>query len=142
MTSAFKSVVDSTYDSIEGYRHAIEKVDDPQIKSVLEERLERREATLTRLNAELVRQGEDLITKGTATGTLHQLWLEVASLIEGGDRSAIERVKEGEAYLGAKYRKALESDSLDPDEASTLRDVLPEVEEGERFASLAEMAYE
>ena len=49
------------------------------------------------MNAELQRQGEELVTKGTLTGEAHQMWQSVTAAFENNDEAAAERV-EGEAH--------------------------------------------
>ena len=71
-STVFKSLTDTTFDSVEGYRQAAEKADSPQLKQALTHRLQQREQTLSQMSAELQRQGDDLVTKGTLTGEAHQ----------------------------------------------------------------------
>jgi hypothetical protein len=81
-TTVFKSLVDTTFDSVEGYRKAGEKAHSPALKSALAERLGKRQQTLATLNAELQRQGDELVTKGTVTGAAHRLWTDITDLFE------------------------------------------------------------
>ena len=67
-TTTFKSLTDTTFDSVEGYRQAAEKADSPQLKQALAARGQQREQTLQQMNAELERQGDELVTKGTLSG--------------------------------------------------------------------------
>ena len=138
MSSILKTLTDTTYDSIEGYRKAAEKADSPQLKRALGERRERREGTLATLNAELQRRGDELVTKGTMTGELHQLWLGITDLFENGDEAAAERVEEGEDYLKGKFESALEDDDLDPQERTVIQQCYAEICEGERFGDTVE----
>ena len=140
-TTTFKSLTDTTFDSVEGYRQAMEKAEHPQLKQALQERLQQREQTLSQMNAELQRQGDELVTKGTLTGEAHQLWASITDLFESGDEVAAERVEEGEDYLKGKFESALDDDDLAPEERTIVQQCYSEICEGERFGDMiAEMA--
>ncbi|RVQ67835.1 PA2169 family four-helix-bundle protein [Croceicoccus ponticola] len=142
MTTLLKTLTDTTYDSIEGYRKAAEKADSPQLKQALNQRLQQREQTLATLNAELQRSGEELVTKGTLMGDAHRLWLSIADTFENGDEAAAERVEEGEDYLKAKFQSALDADDLAPQERAVIQQCYAEICEGERFADTISQQYD
>ena len=137
-TSTFKSLTDTTFDSVEGYRQAIDKVNNPQLQQALQSRLNQREQTLSQMNAELQRQGDELVTKGTMTGEAHQMWASITSLFENNDESAAERVEEGEDYLKGKFESALKDDDLDSQERVIVEQCYAEICEGERFGDIIE----
>lgn len=142
MTKLLKTLTDTTFDSIEGYRKAAEKADSPQLKQALNERLQKREQTLATLNAALQQNGEELVTKGTMTGDLHRMWLTVADAFEKGDEAAAERVEEGEDYLKAKFEAALKEDGLEAQERTVIQQVYAEICEGERFGDSIAKQYD
>ena len=141
-STVFKSLTDTTFDSIEGYRQAAEKADSPQLKQALAHRLQQREQTLSQMNAELQRQGDDLVTKGTLTGEAHQLWQSITSAFESNDEAAAERVEEGEDYIKGKFESALESDQLEAQERTIVQQCYSEICEGERFGDMIEKQYD
>ncbi|MEO5707845.1 MAG: PA2169 family four-helix-bundle protein [Alteraurantiacibacter sp.] len=140
-TTTLETLIDTTYDSVDGYRKAAEKADSPDLREILLQRAERRQQTLDRLNEELVRQGRSLVTQGTATGALHRLWLTITDLFESGDKAAINRVEEGEDYLAEKFEAALAMDNLDPQGRTVINSALAEVREGERLADALERQF-
>ncbi|WP_265563999.1 ferritin-like domain-containing protein [Sphingomicrobium arenosum] len=140
--SILKTLTDTTFDSVEGYRRAADKANSPALKAILTEQATKREALVTRMNAELERRGEPLVTKGTAAGKMHQLWVEVTNLFENGDEAATERVEEGEDYLAAKFEEALKMDDLDIDCRPIIEAAYREVKEGERLADMLEKQYD
>ena len=140
-STTFKSLTDTTFDSVEGYRQAIDKANHPQLKQALEQRCQQRQQTLETMNSELQRQGDELVTKGTVSGEVHQLWTSITSVFEDGDEVAAERVEEGEDYLKGKFESALESDNLEAQERSIVQQCYNEICEGERFGDMvAQMA--
>ncbi|KPF63549.1 ferritin-like domain-containing protein [Porphyrobacter sp. AAP60] len=132
-TAALETLIDTTYDSVEGYRKAGETAKSPELKRILSEQAAKRQKTLDKLNAELTRLGGNLVTKGTATGGLHRLWMDLTDLFASGDKVAVERVEEGEDYLAKKFEQALEATDLDPTTRSVVQSALSEIREGERM---------
>ncbi|AWW75668.1 hypothetical protein CD351_14630 [Erythrobacter sp. KY5] len=141
-STVFKSLTDTTFDSVEGYRQAHEKADSPQLKQALQKRCSERENTLRQMNAELERQGDELVTKGTLTGEAHQMWQSITSAFEDNDEAAAERVEEGEDYIKNKFEEALQSDQLEASERSVVQQVFNEICEGERFGDLIAKQYD
>ena len=141
-TTALETLIDTTYDSVEGYRKASETAKSPELKRILSDQAAKRQKTLDALNAELTRLGGNLVTKGTATGGLHRLWLDLTNLFESGDKAAVERVEEGEDYLAGKFEEALKATDLDPTTRSVIQTALGEVREGERLTDRLEEQYD
>ena len=141
-TSTFKSLTDTTFDSVEGYRQAAEKADSPQLKQALQQRCQQREQTLNQMNAELQRQGDELVTKGTITGEAHQMWASITSAFENNDEAAAERVEEGEDYIKGKFESALNDDDLDLQERAIVQQCYAEICEGERFGDMIERQFD
>ena len=141
-TTVFKSLTDTTFDSVEGYRQAGEKADNPQLKQALQQRCSQRENTLRQMNAELERQGDELVTKGTMTGEAHQMWQSITSLFESDDEAAAERVEEGEDYIKSKFQEAIDGNQLEASELAVVQQVYNEICEGERFGDMIEKQYD
>ncbi|MEN3971853.1 PA2169 family four-helix-bundle protein [Sphingomicrobium sp. XHP0235] len=142
MATILKTLTDTTFDSVEGYKRAAEKAESPQLKQVLNEQATKRQALVAKMNAELERRGEELVTKGTTAGKLHQLWVEASNLFENGDEAATERAEEGEDYLAKKFEEALKKDDLDPQERMLIEAGYAEVKEGERLTDMLEKQYD
>ena len=141
-STTFKSLTDTTFDSVEGYRKAAEKADSPQLQQALNQRLQQREQTLRQMNAELERQGDELVTKGTMTGEAHQMFASISDMFESGDEAAAERVEEGEDYIKNKFQEAIESDQLEAQERAVVEQCYNEICEGEQFGDMIEKQYD
>ena len=137
-STVFKSLVDTTFDSVEGYRTAAEKADSTQLKQQLEQRAQKREQTLQQMNAELQRQGDELVTKGTLAGEAHQMFASIADAFGDGDTNAANRIEEGEGYLKNKFSEALQSDQLEASERQVVEQAYNEINEGEQFSDRME----
>ena len=141
-SSTFKSLTDTTFDSVEGYRQAAEKADSAQLTQALNQRLQQREATLRQMNAELERQGDELVTKGTVTGEVHQMWQSITSMFGNSDDNVAERIEEGEDYIKNKFQEALDSDQLEGQERAVVQQCYNEICEGEQFGDMIEKQYD
>lgn len=140
--SVLKTLTDTAFDSVEGYRKAADIADSPQLKQALQQRLQQREQTVSQMNAEIERQGGELVTKGTLTGEAHQLWQSITNAFESGDEAAAERVEEGEDYLKGKFESALEDDNLDVQSRSVIQQCYAEICEGEQFGDMIERQFD
>ncbi len=140
--SVLKTLTDTAFDSVEGYRQAAEKANNPQLKQALERRRVEREKTVSKLNAEIERQGGELVTKGTMTGAAHRTWMSIADAFESGDEAAAERVEEGEDYLKGKFKSALDDDDLDPQSRTVIQQCYAEISEGERFGDMIDKQFD
>ncbi|ABC62887.1 ferritin-like domain-containing protein [Erythrobacter litoralis] len=139
-STTFKSLTDTTFDSVEGYRQAADNANSPQLKQALQQRCEARRQTLEQMNAELQRQGDELVTKGTLSGEAHQMWASITSAFGDNDEAAAERVEEGEDYLKEKFQSAIESGNLEPQEQQIVQQCYAEISQGERFGdTIAQM---
>ena len=141
-STTFKSLTGTTFDSVEGYRKAAEKADSPQLKQALNQRLQQREQTLRQMNAELERQGDELVTKGTMAGEAHQMFASISDMFESGDEAAAERVEEGEDYIKNKFQEAIESNQLEAQERAVVERCYNEICEGEQFGDMIEKQYD
>jgi len=138
--TVLETLIDTVYDSIEGYRRAAETADNRGLKTVFSNQIDRRRRTLEMLNQELGRLGGQVLTKGTMTGALHQLWLKIADAFENGDEAAIDRVQEGEEYLAGKFEAALDHTDLEPQTRAVIEQALSEFREGESLANQLDSA--
>ena len=130
---ALKSLADTTYDSVKGYRMAAEKANAPQLKQALAQCAQQREQTLGQLNAELTRQGCEQ-ADGTVLGSAHQMFASVVGAFENGDENAVERVEEGEDYLAKKFQSTLDDDDLDPQGRQVVQTAYQDIQAGERMS--------
>ncbi len=137
-STTFKSLTDTTFDSVEGYKNAAEKANSQQLKQALNQRCQQREQTLSQMNSQLRQQGDELVTKGTASGEAHQLWASITSAFQDDDKAAAKRVEEGEDYIAKKFSEALESDQLEAQERTVVQQCYDEICQGERFGDMIE----
>lgn len=133
-STVLRTLIDTVQDSIKGYRQSADAAQSPDIRALFDNRIERREMTLDRLNAELTRLGGEMDHDGSTAGALHRVWTRITAMLDSGDEAVVDRVEEGESYLADKFETALEDDSLDPQARQVIESGLREIREGERLA--------
>ncbi|MHA7818793.1 MAG: PA2169 family four-helix-bundle protein [Erythrobacter sp.] len=136
-----KSLTQTTYDSVEGYRKAVDKAESTALKRALERRLNSREQTLATLNSLLATNGEDRIATTSMSASAHQTFMTIADAFENGDEAAVERVEEGEDYIAGQFRDALNDNKLESSVRTVIEQAAQEVCEGERFSDMLEEQY-
>lgn len=139
--STLKSLTQTTYDSVEGYRKAIDKAESPALKGAFERRLNARRDTLTMLNTSLEANGEARIESASISGQAHQAFMSIADAFENGNEAAVERVEEGEDYIAGQFRDALKDNDMDPQVRTVIEQASREVCAGERFSDMLEKQY-
>ncbi|UAB79188.1 PA2169 family four-helix-bundle protein [Erythrobacter sp. SCSIO 43205] len=136
-----KSLTQTTYDSVEGYRLAHEKTDNRALRNAFERRMDQRRQTLEMLNNALAKNGETPITTTSVAGDTHQTFLTIVDSLTDGDDAAIKRVDEGEEYLAGKFREAMERDDLDASARMVIEKASQDVLAGDRFSTMLEEQY-
>ena len=138
MSTKLTTLGQYVYDSIEGYRSAHERAEDPALKAAFASRIDRRETTLSRINQALTGMGEDRITEGSTAGTFHDMWGKVLSAIGGNDQAVVSHVEEGEDFLKEQFEDALKDENVSHRERDVISACLTEISEGEYFADQLE----
>jgi uncharacterized protein (TIGR02284 family) len=136
-----KSLTQSTYDSVEGYRKAAEAADSPELKRALRNRADQRTQSLNVLNDQLASAGEEPVSTVSTSGSGHQLWMQISNAFRDGDANAASRVEEGEDRLLDEYREALDDDEFDPSTRRVIENVYAEIKSGERFGDMLKKQY-
>lgn len=136
-----KSLTQTTFDSLEGYRKAIETAESPELKRALRRRADQRTQTLNTLNIELGTRGEKQITEVSTSGSGHQLWMKLTSAFMNGDKNAVSRIEEGEDYLAEQFRDALNDSDLDVATRTVIENAYNEIRTGEKFSDMLEEQY-
>ena len=109
------NLIETLKDGQEGFKRAAESVSNPQLKSLFRDYSDQRSRFATALQSEARRHGEtDPETSSSATGAVHRGWINLKSVITGGDEHAIlAECERGEDSAVEQYKKALE-DGLTP----------------------------
>jgi uncharacterized protein (TIGR02284 family) len=113
--TVLNNLIETLKDGQEGFKQAADGVNDPKLKSLFRDYSEQRSRFATALQSEARRHGEtEPETSSSATGALHRGWMNLKSIITGGDEHAIlAECERGEDSAVEEYKKALD-DGLSP----------------------------
>jgi uncharacterized protein (TIGR02284 family) len=107
------SLIQTTLDSANGYRHAAESIDRSDCKTVFAERASRREHLAQELRQEVRTFGGEPETDQSMLGKAHNRFTELKSAVTGdSDKAVVDEVERGEDVIKAKFEKALQEDDL------------------------------
>ena len=136
-----ESLTTTALDSVRGYELAAEKATDPQLVSLLKDRASRRRQTVDKLNFEISRLGGERQTETSVTGDLHRKWVDITNIFANDNAAAASAVEEGEDYIAAKFKEAIQDGDWSPEALGTLGDAYREIQEGERLSDRIERMY-
>ncbi|MGZ3275722.1 MAG: ferritin-like domain-containing protein [Caulobacteraceae bacterium] len=109
------SLIETTLDSVNGYRKAAEDVRAPELRSLFEQKAGRRAQISTELQGEVRSFGGDPKTDQSTLGALHNKFVDLKSGITGGsDKAVVDEVERGEDFIKAKFEKATDDGDLPP----------------------------
>ncbi|MDQ3072814.1 MAG: PA2169 family four-helix-bundle protein [Bacteroidota bacterium] len=95
-------------DGQHGYKTAAEDVDNNQLKSTFQNFAQQREQFVSELKNEVRNLGGDPDKHGSATGALHRTWIDIKSVVAGGDAKAIlAECDRGDSAAEKAYDEAL-----------------------------------
>lgn len=115
------SLIETTLDSVNGYRKAAEDVRDPELRSMFQQKASCRATISTELQGEVRSFGGDPKTDQSTLGAMHNKFVDVKSSITGGnDKAVVNEVERGEDFIKAKFEKATD----DGDLPSTARELI------------------
>ncbi|MEC5291153.1 PA2169 family four-helix-bundle protein [Aurantimonas sp. C2-6-R+9] len=140
--STIETLTDTAVDSALGYETAAEKAKNPGLKQTLHEQAAKRRETVRMLNDEIVRLGGNRHENGSTMGAAHRAFTSLADAFQDSNKSAAERVEEGEDYIAKKFREALEHAELTPETRSVVERAHAEISAGERLADRLEKQFD
>jgi uncharacterized protein (TIGR02284 family) len=106
-------LIETTLDSVNGYRHAAEGASDPELKALFNERAEKRQELGRRLQAEVRSFGGEPEDDQSLLGKLHNKFAEVRGELMGrDDRGVVDEVERGEDFIKARFERASEDSEL------------------------------
>lgn len=107
------SLIETTLDSVNGYRQAAENVENPELRSRFEQRAARRAELSSQLQGEVRTFGGEPKTDQSTLGALHNKFVDLKAGVTGGsDKAVVDEVERGEDVIKAKFEKAVQDDDL------------------------------
>jgi uncharacterized protein (TIGR02284 family) len=106
--STLNNLIETCRDGENGFRQAAEAVKDSHVRTLFE-RFSRQRAEMAReLEEQVKKLGGSPASGGSVSGSVHRGWMNIKSLVTGGDEAAIiAEAERGEDAAKAAYTNAL-----------------------------------
>jgi uncharacterized protein (TIGR02284 family) len=129
--SVLNSLIETTIDSVDGYRHSSQEATSSRFASTFRDRAAEREQLVTRLRDRVRELGGTPEHDGGILAAMHRQFLSLRDAVTGSDDGAvIAEVDRGESFLDSKWQAALNDDQLSPETKSLIRECYESVRSG------------
>ena len=109
--SVLNSLIETTLDSVDGYRRSAEEATNSRFSAEFLARATERQQVVATLQDEVRRLGGNPQDDGSVLAAAHRTFLTLRDHVTGSDDQAvIAEVDRGESYLNAKWETALNDD--------------------------------
>ena len=111
--SVLNSLIETTIDSVDGYRHSAGEATNEQFAEIFRRRAQEREQVVARLRERVVELGGTPEEEGGLLAKAHRQFLSLRDAVTGrDDKAVIAEVDRGESYLNGKWEAALADKEL------------------------------
>lgn len=122
-------LLEKNYDAEKGYKEAMVKAKDVNLKEYLKQKSALRNRFSTEISDVLVNLNETPKESGSAAGSLHRTWMNVKeSLSSDKDEAILEECIRGEKASVEEYQEVLDSKNFSPEIISMITNQKLEVE--------------
>lgn len=130
--NVLNSLIETTLDSVDGYRRSAEEASSSRFASEFMSRASEREQVVRQLQGEVRRLGGNPQDDGSVLAAAHRAFLTLRDRATGSDDEAvIAEVDHGESYLRGKWETALKDDNLSPETRTLITTSWNSVREGQ-----------
>ncbi|HWH17272.1 MAG TPA: PA2169 family four-helix-bundle protein [Allosphingosinicella sp.] len=130
--NVLNSLIETTLDSVDGYRRSAEEATSSRFASEFLSRANEREQVVRQLQGEVRRLGGNPQDDGSVLAAAHRAFLTLRDRATGSDDEAvIAEVDHGESYLRGKWETALKDDKLSPETRSAITQAWESVRSGQ-----------
>jgi len=138
--STLNSLIETTIDSIDGYRRSAQEATNSRFSAEFLERANEREQVVSKLRDRVRQLGGNPEDDGSILAAAHRAFLTLRDKVTGSDDDAvIAEVDHGESYLDSKWEAALREDDLSSETRSLVQQCYDSVRDGyERWRRLHE----
>lgn len=129
--SVLNSLIETTIDSVDGYRRSSNEATDGRFSSVFRDRAAEREDVVAKLRDRVRELGGTPEHDGSLLAAAHRQFLTLRDAVTGNDDEAVvAEVDRGESYLNGKWEAALADDRLSAETRSMIQSLYESVRSG------------
>ena len=138
--SVLNSLIETTIDSVDGYRRSAQEATNSRFSSEFLDRANEREQVVSDLRDRVRQLGGNPEDDGSVLAAAHRAFLTLRDRVTGSDdKSVIAEVDHGESYLNRKWETALQDGRLSAETRTIVQRSYDSVREGrDRFRRLHE----
>ena len=124
------SLIETTIDSVDGYREAAKETDDVCYKSVFDKRGSERAQVASDLQGEVRTLGGEPEDDGSILAKAHRAFLDVKHALLRDEQAVVNSVETGEDFIKGKFEAALEDSAVSATTRETIRRAYTTVKDG------------
>ena len=124
------SLIETTIDSVDGYREAAKETDKPNYKTMFEARSFERQKITSDLQGAVRTLGGDPEDDGTILAKAHRAFLDVKHALLRDEQAVVNSVETGEDFIKGKFEAALEDSAVSGTTRETIRRAYATVKDG------------
>ncbi len=129
--SVLNSLIETTIDSVDGYRRSAQEATNSRFSAAFLERANEREEVVRQLRDRVRQLGGNPEDDGSVLAAAHRAFLSLRDKVTGSDDTAvIAEVDHGESYLNGKWETALGDSALSQDTRSLIQRCYDSVRSG------------
>ena len=136
------SLIETTIDSVDGYREAAREARIPTLRTLFERRASERQAVVAALQAFVVSKGGKPQDDGTVLAAAHRVFVDLRSALDNGDEAVVKEVERGEDHIKRKYGDALKDIELTPAARDAIENAYASVKRGHDEMSRLKQGFE
>ncbi|HYJ82136.1 MAG TPA: PA2169 family four-helix-bundle protein [Allosphingosinicella sp.] len=111
--TVLNSLIETTIDSVDGYRHSAGEATNEQFAEIFRRRAQEREEIVGLLRRRVVELGGEPEEEGGLLAKAHRQFLSLRDAVTGrDDKAVVAEVDRGESYLNGKWEAALADTEL------------------------------
>lgn len=115
-----QKIIRSNIDSYDGFQEAAKKIDDQQVSQLFRDLAKERSQFASELQQHVKWNGEEAEDDGSVAAWVHRVWIDIRSMLNGGDTTAIlSEAERGEDQIKKAYENVLKDTA-----GSAMNDVL------------------
>jgi uncharacterized protein (TIGR02284 family) len=129
--SVINSLIETTIDSVDGYRHSADEATGTTFTDLFRQRAQEREQVVAKLRERVRELGGTPEEDGGLLAKAHRQFLSLRDAVTGrDDKAVVAEVDRGESYLNAKWEAALADTEVSPETQRLLRECYQSVRSG------------
>ena len=124
------SLIETTLDSADGYREAAKETENPNYRTLFEQRSFERQQVASDLQGTVRSLGAEPEDDGSILAKAHRAFLDVKHALLRDEQAVVNSVENGEDFIKAKYETALKDEKLSGPTRQTIQSAYDSVRSG------------